>query len=198
MAAAKMQQAYRQAHIAVNQRVIAADRNRDFGGHSSPYTHAVDTYHEQYSAETQRNHFLRNTGEAQHDAYNHAVGQLRADAAEARNAIRGDQAAADTANGNAEHLIGDSYAHITRNANGEITHVQCFTCSGKEDDHHHPPEQTDGHNSTEFQGGVDASAAYVQMMQNAGTMTDEQFNQALNDFINKYEPQKLPEEKKKP
>jgi hypothetical protein len=44
-----------------------------------------------------------------------------------------------------------------------------------------------GQNSTPFQGSIDASAAYLGMMQGAGNMSQQQMTNAFNSFVNTYE-----------
>jgi RHS repeat-associated protein len=187
-----MEAAYREANLAQNPAVVNASIWRDFGGHSNWEGHLIDFQHEQYAYETQRNHFLSGAihgrAESQIDGYTHSIDQLRTYTMDAYGAMkRGDQAAANTAMGNAEHGIGDSYAHTDRNAQGQITHLQCFTCSGAADDHHHPPEEISGTNSPAFQGSIDASAAYLQMMAGAGNMTQQEMTNAFNKFVHNYE-----------
>jgi RHS repeat-associated protein len=196
--------AYAAAHMQVNNNVVTANRNRDGGGGHNPYTapviHPSTWHHEQYSAGTQANHFLRDRNDSQHQAYQNGVNALRADANAVRAAqLGGDTNAADTRMGDAQHLIQDSFAHTTReNGNGAITHIQCFNCSGAADDHHHPDFEANGQLTNEAQGSVDTSAAFLIMMQNSRTVSDDQFSQALENFVAQYFTQALPDDPVQP
>ena len=105
----------------------------------------------------------------------------------------GDTGGANVAMGDAKHLISDSFAHTTRE-DGYITHIQCYNCSGSEDDHQHPPEKVGDQPSPEWEGSVSAVADYELLMKGAGAMTDQQFNGAIHLFINRYVVQAIKEE----
>jgi RHS repeat-associated protein len=193
-----MEMAYSKVNLPWNERVILADRNRDGAGHN-PYTgivmHPFVWHAEQYSPGTQANHFLRDRNESQQAAYQHGVDRLRTDAAAIRGAIlSGNLNAAISAEGDAQHLIQDSFAHTDRvGGNGAITHIQCFNCSGSADDHHHPDfRNDDGTLTPQARGSIDASADFIRLVQRSGNETDSQFNQDLNGYIGTHFQNKLP------
>jgi hypothetical protein len=87
--------------------------------------------------------------------------------------------------GDAHHLIQDGYAHTTRDGgNGAITHIQCFTC--EQGDHSHPDYEQVYVLGPQAEGAVEATAAFLTLMQGAGKMSDGQFSEAFDAFVSKY------------
>ena len=93
--------------------------------------------------------------------------------------------------GEALHTVQDSYAHTTRDNSETIIAVQCFTCSkllftGAHT--HSDPEASDNRGSLTAmgQGAATASAAFLQLMKQAGSMNHAEFNQALGRYLNQY------------
>jgi RHS repeat-associated protein len=129
----------------------------------------------------QADHFLRYKGQSQHEAYIAGTSHIQSLATAAFNA-HGDENLV----GQAIHTIQDSYAHTTRNAEGQITHVACFTCVIHHD--HHDPKAADksGNLTSQGQGAVDATAAFVSLMNDSSSMTLQEFTTALNQFMQAY------------
>jgi hypothetical protein len=100
----------------------------------------------------------------------------------------GNQDRAQLAAGAASHTIQDSYAHTTRDAQGEITHIECFTrCGAGGSDHHDPTVlQPNGSLTPEGDGAVAATTAFVELVSGAGSMTFDEFNAALNNYVDKF------------
>lgn len=195
------QLAYDRAGIRRNNSVVTAVRNVDGGGYN-PYTGYVFHHGAFNTAQdapgSQPDHFLRNAGQGQMGAFQDGMSRLTGDANAARSALMsGDTKAFDAAMGGAGHLIQDSFAHTDRDGGtGAITHIQCYTCSGAEMDHEHPAFMTDatqGLLSPEAQGAVNATADFLNLMNGAGSMTNAQFQQGLQNYENKWFQQKLPQ-----
>jgi hypothetical protein len=110
----------------------------------------------------------------------------------------GDSTAFAAAMGGAGHLIQDSFAHTTRDGgSGDITHIQCYTCTGAEMDHQHPdfqPVATGGVLSPQAQGSVDATADFLTLINGSANMSTAQFQQGLQQYENKWFQQKLPQQ----
>jgi RHS repeat-associated protein len=193
---------YAQAHLPVDERIVTGVRDRDgggLGGHN-PYVawlvNRAEWKNEQYSQGTQANHFLRDRSQSQLQAYVSGIDELRSDAGHARLALQlAGPGAARQATEDALHLIQDSFAHTARvGGNGAITHIQCFTCAhfGGGYDHQHPDlRDANGQLTNQGQGSVNAGAAFLTIMQNAATMSDTQFNNAIENFLSQFFSQEL-------
>jgi len=174
-------------------------RNVDGGGHN-PYfawlVHPFDSHAAQDAPGSQPDHFLRNPGQSQMSAYSDAMSRFTADADAARSAlISGDQKGFAAAMGGAGHLIQDSFAHTDREAgNGTISHIQCYVCTGADDDHHHPDFETNGQLSPQAQGSVDATADFLGLINGAGSISSERFHELLQSYENKWFKQNLPQD----
>jgi hypothetical protein len=181
--------AYAQAHIPYNNAVNIANQRTDTGGHAFYSPLALSGLSQQDNVpKYQRAHFLRSTGESQITAYNNGITSFERTAKQARNEMQSGQNA-DEKIGKGVHGVQDSFAHTTRNEAGEITHIQCYNCNGSDGtpkDHAHPDYEKNGVLTPQATRAIDASAAYLTLMQNAGQMTDKEFDKALKDFEQKY------------
>jgi RHS repeat-associated protein len=168
--------------------------------------HAVDTGHyigffqAQLGPQHQSDHFLKAPEpENQIGAYNAAMSKIHGLADSAYSSIKRnglDSAANDI--GTALHTIQDSYAHTERDSSGAIVQVDCFTCVsalGTGEHTHNDPDATnrDGSMTDPANAAAYATAAYLELMNSAGHLTQAEFEQQYQQFVDTYFRQKLPD-----
>jgi RHS repeat-associated protein len=146
-----------------------------------------------FSPTRQKEHFMVGMRQTQKQAYNSAVGHLYSLAWRAFDAIKGATHEDDLMGviGEAVHLIQDSYAHTTRDKNGRITSMHCYamagTCSEGDVGHSHPGlRNSDGTLTPQAQGAVNATRAFLLLMENVPRMSQLEFHWEMHRFVRRY------------
>jgi RHS repeat-associated protein len=161
--------------------------------------HAVDTGHyvgivqAQLGPQHQSDHFLKAPEpENQIGAYKAAMSKIHGQADAAYSAIKanGLDSAADNI-GTALHTIQDSYAHTQRDSSGAIVQVDCFTCEkglGTGTHTHNDPDATNPNGSLTdpANAAANATSSFLNLMGSANQLTQDQFEQQYQQYVNTY------------